>query len=89
MDSKERINDALCNADRRELEEKNRLLKVELDLAKEQKMLNDKGIIHSIRNVSDLDEAPGSYKDIDEVMENQKDLVKILIKLEPLGVVKG
>jgi len=27
--------------------------------------------------------------DIDMVMENQKDLVKILVKLEPLGVVKG
>ena len=60
-----------------------------LDLAKEQKILEDKGIIHSIRTVNDLDEAPSSYKDIDEVMENQKDLVKILIKLEPLGVVKG
>ena len=63
--------------------------KRELDLVSEQKMLNDKGIIHSVRNVSDLDEASGSYKDIEVVMENQKDLVKILIKLEPLGVVKG
>ncbi len=48
-----------------------------------------KGIIHSIRNVKDLDEASGAYKDIDVVMDNQKDLVKILVKLEPLGVVKG
>jgi len=37
----------------------------------------------------DLSEAPDAYKNIDQVMENQKDLVKILVKLKPLGVVKG
>lgn len=35
------------------------------------------------------EECAASYKDIDEVMENQKDLVKPLVKLKPLGVVKG
>ena len=38
---------------------------------------------------SDLDEAAGAYKDIDVVMEEQKDLVDILVKLEPLAVVNG
>ncbi len=37
----------------------------------------------------ELEEAPGAYKDIDEVMECQKDLVRSLIRLEPLAVVKG
>ena len=37
----------------------------------------------------DLSEAPMAYKDIEEVMENQKDLVKPLVKLTPLGVIKG
>ena len=60
-----------------------------LDLEEEKKKLEDKGIVHSIRNVNDLDEATGAYKDIVVVMENQKDLVKILFKLEPLGVLKG
>jgi tRNA-splicing ligase RtcB len=60
-----------------------------LNLEEEKKKLNDKGILHAIRSSKDLDEAPGSYKDINVVMENQKDLVKILIKLEPLGVIKG
>lgn len=60
-----------------------------LNLEEEKKKLNDKGILHAIRSSKDLDEAPGSYKDIDVVMENQKDLVKILTKLEPLGVIKG
>ncbi len=60
-----------------------------LNMEDELKKLNDKGIVHSIRNQKDLDEAPGSYKDIQVVMENQKDLVKVLVKLEPLGVVKG
>lgn len=37
----------------------------------------------------DLSEAPGAYKDIDEVIEAQTDLVKVLVKLRPLGVMKG
>jgi len=63
--------------------------KKDLDLITEQKKLNDKGILHAIRDVSDLDEASGSYKDIDEVMKSQEDLVEILVKLEPLAVIKG
>lgn len=31
----------------------------------------------------------GAYKNIDVVMENQKDLVKIITKLEPIAVIKG
>lgn len=42
-----------------------------------------------MRNRSDLDEAPDSYKDIHRVMELQKDLVDIEIELHPLAVVKG
>ena len=61
----------------------------ELDLEKEIKMLDDLGVIHGIRNKKDLDEAPSSYKNIDEVMENQKDLVEILVELTPLAVIKG
>lgn len=60
-----------------------------LDLEKEIAKLQKKGVVHAIRNIKDLDEAPGSYKDIDTVMENQKDLVNIVVKLEPLGVIKG
>ena len=60
-----------------------------LTVEEEAKRLNDLGIIHSIRNINDLDEAPSAYKDIDTVMEEQKDLVKILVKLSPLGVIKG
>lgn len=51
--------------------------------------MDEKGILHAIRGKSDLDEASGAYKDIDVVMEEQKDLVDILVKLEPLAVVKG
>jgi tRNA-splicing ligase RtcB len=36
-----------------------------------------------------LDEAPGAYKNVDIVMENQKDLVDILVELKPLAVIKG
>lgn len=61
----------------------------ELDLEKETSELEMKGILHSIRGKKDLDEAPGSYKDIDKVMSYQEDLVDIMIKLEPIAVVKG
>jgi len=46
-------------------------------------------VIHGMRSVKDLDEAPGSYKDISEVMKNQEDLVSILVELKPLAVIKG
>lgn len=37
----------------------------------------------------DFGEAPQAYKDIDIVMENQKDLVEIIVELKPLAVIKG
>ena len=61
----------------------------ELNLEEEIKKLDEQGIIHAIRGKKDLDEASGAYKDIDEVMENQKDLVDTLVKLQPLAVIKG
>jgi tRNA-splicing ligase RtcB (3'-phosphate/5'-hydroxy nucleic acid ligase) len=60
-----------------------------LNLEDEIKKLNDLGVIHSIRNEKDLDEAAGAYKDIDIVMENQKDLVEIVVELTPMAVIKG
>jgi len=39
--------------------------------------------------VDHLDEAPQAYKDIDEVMSQQADLVEISTKLSPLAVIKG
>ncbi|MCG2589843.1 RtcB family protein [Rhodohalobacter sulfatireducens] len=60
-----------------------------LSVEEESKPLEERGILHAIRHKSDLDEAPGSYKDIQKVMELQKDLIEIVIELEPLAVVKG
>jgi tRNA-splicing ligase RtcB len=61
----------------------------ELNLASEQAALEKSGIIHSVRSITDLEEAPGAYKDIDEVMRNQTDLVTIEKRLKPLAVLKG
>jgi len=61
--------------------------KRELNLADEQARME--GIVHSVRDHGNLDEAPGAYKDIGEVMAAQEDLVKILVELTPLGVLKG
>ncbi|MBU0943181.1 MAG: RtcB family protein [Proteobacteria bacterium] len=60
-----------------------------LDLHEEQKKLEDQGILHAIRSRRDLDEAAGAYKDIDEVVENQLDLVEVIVTLKPLAVIKG
>ena len=61
--------------------------KENLSIENEQKIMGD--IIHNITTKDQLDEAPSAYKDIDTVMEEQKDLVKILVKLKPLAVIKG
>jgi len=63
--------------------------KKDLVLKDEIKKMDDLGIIHGIRNQSDLDEATGAYKDIGIVMDNQKDLVEILVELKPMAVIKG
>jgi len=61
----------------------------ELDLDEQKKLLDDQGIVHSVRNKGDLEEAPGAYKDIQKVMANQADLVDIKVELKPLAVIKG
>lgn len=61
----------------------------ELNLEHEIEIMERQGIIHGIKGIENLDEAAGAYKDIDIVMENQKNLVKILVELKPLAVIKG
>lgn len=51
--------------------------------------LESQGIIHALRCPRDLEEAAGAYKNIDEVMANQADLVTIKTALTPVAVVKG
>ena len=58
-----------------------------LNLEEEQKKMA--GILGAPRCKNELEEAPGAYKDIDVVMENQKDLVMIKVELQPLAVIKG
>ena len=60
-----------------------------LDLTSQARFLDEQGIIHALRTQNDLDEAPGAYKDISEVMANQSDLVYIVTELKPLAVIKG
>lgn len=63
--------------------------KKQLSVKSEAGKMNKLGIIHDVRSKSDLDEAPGAYKNIDEVMRNQQDLIEIKIQLKPLAVIKG
>lgn len=61
----------------------------QLDLQQEKRRLEDQGIIHAIRHTSDLEEAAGAYKDIDQVIDNQLDLIEVIVELRPLAVIKG
>lgn len=47
------------------------------------------GIVHGLRSIGDLDEAPGAYKDVEAVMAQQRDLVEIEVMLTPLASIKG
>ena len=46
-------------------------------------------VVHTMSTQSQLDEAPSAYKDIEEVMQQEADLVRPVVKLRPLAVIKG
>lgn len=60
-----------------------------LDLEAEVAHLEAQGILHAVKRRDDLQEATGAYKDIEEVMTQQQDLVRIQTRLRPLAVLKG
>ena len=60
-----------------------------LDLKEEIRKLDEKGVIHAIRSQRDLEEAASAYKDINQVMSYQQDLVEVITELQPLAVIKG
>jgi len=53
--------------------------------AEEKKM---EGIVHSGCTKDNLDEAPGAYKDITEVMQNQEELCSVVVHLLPMLNIK-
>lgn len=61
----------------------------QLDMEAEVQRLNEQGVIHAIRNKSDLQEAPSAYKDIEEVIKNQLDLISVKTRLLPVAVIKA
>lgn len=60
-----------------------------LNMAEEVVRLNALGIVHGIRSQDDMQEATGAYKDIEKVLANEHDLVRIKTKLLPIAVIKG
>ncbi len=54
----------------------------------EQAVESMKNVVYGIRQ-GDYEEMPAAYKDVDRVMENQRDLVSPTHRLVPLAVVKG
>ncbi len=60
-----------------------------LDLGEERQRLEQQGILHALKSRKDLDEAATAYKDIEEVIQWQQDLVEVYLKLRPLAVIKG
>lgn len=61
----------------------------DLDMKEEVGRLDALGIIHAIRNQNDMQEASGAYKDIETVIANESDLVKVKTRLLPVAVIKG
>ncbi len=60
-----------------------------LSLEEEIRKLDEKGIVHAIRCQQDLEEASTAYKNIEEVIGQELDLVKIKTHLQPIAVIKG
>lgn len=60
-----------------------------LDLEKEKERLDNLGIVHAIRCQQDLEEAASAYKNIEEVIAEEQDLVKVKVHLSPIAVIKG
>ena len=61
----------------------------DLNLKEEVERLDALGIIHAIRNQNNMQEASGAYKDIETVIANEADLVKVKTRLLPVAVIKG
>ena len=60
-----------------------------LNLVEETQKPDEKGIVHAIRCQEDLEEASSAYKNIEEVIGQETDLVKIRTHLFPIAVIKG
>lgn len=60
-----------------------------LDLKEQQHIMDSRNIVHFMTDVRQLDEAPGAYKDINTVMNNQADLVRPIRQLRPVMALKG
>ena len=61
----------------------------QLDLKAEVEMMDKLGIVHGIRSKQDLEECPSAYKDINQVLQDESDLVSPIVKLTPIAVLKG
>lgn len=60
-----------------------------LNMAEEVRQLEEKGIIHAIQHQNDMQEATGAYKNIEDVIAQEADLVKVKYRLLPVAVIKG
>lgn len=58
-------------------------------MKEELEKLSARGIVHAIRCQDDMQEASGAYKDIEEVIANELDLIKVKTRLLPVAVIKG
>ena len=59
-----------------------------LNIDSEKSKLKKIGVIHNMNSTIDLDEAPSAYKDIEDVMRLQQDLVSVEFELTPMVVLK-
>jgi len=60
-----------------------------LNMAEEIRQLEEKGIIHAIQHQNDMQEATGAYKNIEDIIAQEADLVKVKYRLLPIAVING
>ncbi|MBQ2978933.1 MAG: RtcB family protein [Bacteroidaceae bacterium] len=60
-----------------------------LNMAEEIRQLEEKGIIHAIQHQNDMQEATGAYKNIEDVIAQEADLVKVKYRLLSITVING
>ena len=60
-----------------------------LNMAEKIARLESMSIVHAIRRQDDMQEASGAYKNIDEVIANELDLIRVKTRLVPIAVIKG
>jgi tRNA-splicing ligase RtcB len=63
--------------------------KEKINLESTIQLLSHLDIVHGITSKDKLDESPEAYKDINQVIKDQEELISVVSVLKPIGTIKG